>query len=103
MEFLSRHATSACRVVFIPAAVNLLGSPQFYWVPIFLKIFLLRHATFQGSSSSCRRKVNLLLDSLLAWILPFGFWRRPAAKFRCLLRFLSPPIGITAACSLDNS
>jgi hypothetical protein len=70
-----------------------LRGPQFSWVPIFLTAFSLRHATIARRVIFLPETVDLLLDSQLARILPFGFRRRPAARFRSLRRFLSPPTG----------
>jgi hypothetical protein len=81
MEFHFRQATSAWRVIFIMAAVNLLCGPQFSWVPIFLKTFLLCHATVAWRVIFLPATVNLLLDSLLAWILPFGFWQPDSSPY----------------------
>jgi hypothetical protein len=72
----------------IPAAVNTLRGTQFPWARIFLTTFFLRHATVAWRVIFLPAMVNLLLDSQLAWILPFGFWRQPAASFRSLRRFL---------------
>jgi hypothetical protein len=80
-----------------------LRGPQFSWVPIFLNAFLLRHVTVARWVIFLPATVDLLLDLQLAWILPFGFWRRHAARFRSLRCFLSPPTGITAASSLGMS
>jgi hypothetical protein len=45
----------------------------------------------------------LLLNSHLAWILPFGFWRCPTARLWSLRLFLSPLANITTASSLGTS
>jgi hypothetical protein len=98
-SFLTNFATFAWQVIFIPSAVNLVHGPQFPWVQIFLKTFLLRHATVAHWVIFLQVTVNLLLDSQLARILPFSFWRRPVARFRSLRRFLSSMTDITAASS----
>jgi hypothetical protein len=59
----------------------------------------LRHATVAQRDIFLPATVNLLLDSQFAWILLFGFWWRPAARFRSLRRYLSPSTGITVASS----
>jgi hypothetical protein len=70
---------------------------------IFLTVLFLRHATVARPVIFLPATDNLFRDSQLAVILPFGFWRRPAARFRSLRRFLSPLTGITAASSLGTS
>jgi hypothetical protein len=80
-----------------------LRGPLFPWITILLKTRLLRHATVRRRVIFLPATINLLHDSQVAWILLFGFWRRPAARFRSLRRFLSPPIGITAASSFGIS
>jgi hypothetical protein len=97
-----RRATYAQRDIFLQAAHSFRG-PQFPWVPIFPKRFLFHHATLARRDAFLLAAFKPFWDSQLAWILPFGFWRRPAARFRSLRRFLSPPTGITAAYSLGTS
>jgi hypothetical protein len=48
-KFSLRYSTLAWRVIIIPAAVNVLRGPQFLWVTIFLRTFILRHSTARSS------------------------------------------------------
>jgi hypothetical protein len=101
--FSLRHATVVRRVIFLSATVNLFRGSQFSSVRIFLTTFLLHHATVARRVIFLPATVDLLLDSQIAPILHFGFRGRPAARFRPLRRFLSPPTDITAASSLETS
>jgi hypothetical protein len=95
---LLSHAIPAQRIILIRVAVNSLRGPQFSWGAIFLMALFLRHATV------ARRVIFLSATvSQLARILPFGSWQLPAARFRSLWRFLSPPTVITAASFLGTS
>jgi hypothetical protein len=61
-KFSLRHATIAWRVIFIPAALNLLCGPQFPWVPIFLMAFFLCHATVAQLDTYLQVAANFFPD-----------------------------------------
>jgi hypothetical protein len=79
-------------------------SPSFrrFGVSRFLT-FSLRHATLAQWVILLPATVSLFWDPQYPRVLSFGFWRRPAARFRSLRRFLSPPTGSTAASPLGTS
>jgi hypothetical protein len=66
-------------------------------------MFLLRHATFAWRDIFLQAAADFLLDPLFPWVLSFRFWRRSAARFQTLCRFLDSPTGITAASPLGIS
>jgi hypothetical protein len=55
------------------------------------------HATFARRNTFLQAAANFLLNSQYPWVLSLIFWRRSAARFRTLRRFLGSPTGITAA------
>jgi hypothetical protein len=90
------RVTFALWVILILAGENSFGGPQLSWVPIVLTSVLFRHATFERRNTFLQAVADFLLDPLFPRVLSFSFWRRTAARFRTLLRFLGPPTGITA-------
>jgi hypothetical protein len=64
---------------------------------ICLKTLLLRNATLAWRDVLLPVTVTLFRDLQYPWALSFGLWRRSAASFRTLRRFLSPLTGITTA------
>jgi hypothetical protein len=98
-----RRATFEQGVVLILAATNSFRRPHFSRIRIFLKRFLLRHATFALRDTFLQAAADFFLDSRFLRVLSFLFWRRSAARFQILRRFLGFPTGITAASPLGIS
>jgi hypothetical protein len=64
--------------------------------------FLFRHAIF-ARRDTLQAAANFLLYPRFPRVLSFPLWRRSAARFQTLRRFLGLPSGITAASSLGSS
>jgi hypothetical protein len=96
----SPRVTFALWAILIPAGENSFRGPQLSWVPIVLTSVLCRHVTFAWRDTFLQAAANFLLDSRFPRVLFFLFWRRSAARFSTLRRFLGPPTGITAASPL---
>jgi hypothetical protein len=60
-------------------------------------MFLFRHATFAQRDTFLQAAANFRPDPIFPRVLSLIFWRRSAARFRTLRRFLGSPTGITAA------
>jgi hypothetical protein len=101
-KFTSRRATPGWRVMFLPAANSCHGQ-QFFWVRVFLKTFILRHATFARRDTFLQEAASLLRDPQIPRVSFFGSPRRPAACFRPLCRFFRSSTGFTMASSLGAS
>jgi hypothetical protein len=97
------RANFAQRVVLISAAANSLRGPQFPWVPIFLKRFLLRHATVAQLDTFLQVAANFSPDPQSLWVSSFGSPHHLAASFLPLCGFFHPLTNFTTASSLEAS
>jgi hypothetical protein len=102
MPLLS-HATPAQWIILNPAVANSLHGPQFFWVPIFLKRFLFRHATVAQLDTFLQAAADFFPDPQSLRVSSFGSSHRPAISFRPLRRFFYPLTGFTTASSLGTT
>jgi hypothetical protein len=92
-----RPVIFARRVAPLRAATNFSRGPRFTLVHSCAKMSLLRRATAARRDTFLSAMVTRFRDPQYPRALSFGFWRRSAARFRFLRRFLGSPTGITAA------
>jgi hypothetical protein len=94
------RASLARRVTIIPAAPNSCCSPQFPWVRISLKMFLLHHATVARRDTFLQAATQIPWDPQSPRVGFFGVTLLPAAICRSLCRFFVIPEDFTAAASV---
>jgi hypothetical protein len=90
-------------VILLPAGANSFRGPQFPWVWIFLKMFLLRLATAARRDTFLQAAANFLREPQTPRVSSFGSPRRPAARCWPLCRFFIVPEDITTASSVGTS
>jgi hypothetical protein len=81
--------------VILPAATISFRGPQFPWIRIFQKTFILRRATAALRDTFLQLASNVLRDPQSPRVSSFGSPRLPAARYRPLCRFfLFPTISL---------
>jgi hypothetical protein len=94
-----RHVTFVLWVILLPAAANSFHDPQFLWVQIFLKTFLLCHATAAQQDAFLQAAANFLQDPQSPRVSSCGSLHHPMARCRPMCRLFIVPEDFTAASS----
>jgi hypothetical protein len=98
-----RHVTFVLWVILLLAAANSFCGPQFPWVRIFLKTFLLHCVPAARRDIFLQTAANFLWDPQSPRVSSFGSPRRPTARCWPLCRFFIVPKDLTVASSVGTS